>query len=148
LYFKSFVFVVLLSVPYVNVIAETLLDIDNIINYTDIQNWPLVDVRELSERSQSPIPGSLELSSELNIKGNILLVASDNNSAIKIARKIEKEHTDTEVFVLDQGYKTLRLIHPELMPEKTIFSMPGTFNIPRNTCKQGNPIQVYSDKKR
>lgn len=123
--------------------AETLVDAEALKQLEDVASWPIVDVRELSERSMAPIPGALEFDSELSVEGKVLLVASDNTIASMVAQAIEEKLKDVEVFVVDGGLETLKVIHPEL---RSLSGMPGTFNIPTDTCEPGNPLHTFSDE--
>ena len=140
-------FLFLLVIHFTSVVcAETLLNADALKNMKGVKNWPIVDVRELYEQSQSPIPGSLDFSPELSVEGKILLVASDNAAGILVAKEIESKFRSTEVFVLDGGLETLRTIRPELRPSTDGFSLPGTFTIPSDTCESADPLQTFTDE--
>lgn len=142
-------FLFLLVIHFTSVVcAETLLNAEALKSIKGVKNWPIVDVRELSEQSQSPIPGSLDFSPALSVKGKVLLVASDNAAGILLAKKIESKLPSTEVFVLDGGFETLRTIWPELRPSTGGFSLPGTFTIPSDTCESGDPLQIFTDEEK
>lgn len=128
------------------VLSETLLEANALQKMEGAKNWPVVDIRELSDRSQSPIPGALEFGPELSLEGKALLVASDITTALLVARSIESRTRTAEVFVLVGGFETLRTIRPELSPSIGDFIMPGTFTIPSDTCKQGEPLHTFSDE--
>ncbi len=126
--------------------AETVVDAAALSQMKDAANWPVVDVRELSERSMSPIPGSLDFDSELSVEGKILVIASDHVRALLVARAIEEQLTGVEAFVVDGGLQTLQTLRSELRSLSGESGMPGTFNIPTDTCEPGNPLHTFSDE--
>ena len=140
-------FLFLLVIHFTSAVcAETLVNADALENLDGAEDWPVVDVRELSEQSQLAIPGSLDFSPELSVELMVLLVASDNATGILVAQKIESKFPGIEVIVLDGGYETLRTIWPELRPSKDGFSLPGTFTIPSDTCESGDPLHTFSEE--
>lgn len=143
---RYFLFILMFTLT-IEVYSETLMEADTLKKIKGVENWPVIDVRELSDRSQSPIPGALEFGFDLAVEGNVLVVASTNNSASLVAKAIEARIPTAKVYVIIGGFETLRTIRPELEPSKDNFIMPGTFVIPSDTCKQGNPLQIYSDEK-
>jgi len=141
-YFFFLLMINFISVAY----AEALVDANALKKIEGVENWPVVDVRELSERSQSPIPGALDFDPELNVEGKVLVVASDNATGLLVARAIESRLRTAEVFIVDGGLKTLRTILTELRPSTDEFVLPGTFTIPSDTCEPGKPLHIFSDE--
>ena len=73
-------------------------------------------------------------------------MASDNAKGLLVARAIESRLRTTEVFVVDGGLATLRIIWPGLRLFIDELGMPGTFTIPSDTCEQGKPLHTFSDE--
>lgn len=130
--------------------ADTLLDAQALGATQGIATWPLVDARELSERSRQPIPGALDSGAELTLSGPVLIIGSDPESARRIAQELETRLPGLTAYVPAGGIDDLRALRPELggmAPSGELGAMPGTFTIPRDTCQPGQPAHVFTDEK-
>lgn len=130
--------------------ADTLLDAQALATTQGIATWPLVDARELSERSRQPIPGALDPGSGLTLSGPVLILGSDPESARRVARELEQRIPGLTAYVPAGGVEDLRALRPELggvAPAGELGAMPGTFTIPRDTCQPGQPAHVFTDEK-
>ncbi len=126
-------------------VAETLVDGEALKNLDGAAHWTVVDARELSERSLEPIPGAIDYGPRLQVEGRILVIASDDSLAARVARSIESRLPTVEAFAVSGGIQTLRVIRPKLLSDLDGGGMPSTFTIPRDTCQPGAPLQVYAD---
>lgn len=125
--------------------AETLADADMLLTVQGVVDMPLVDARDLSERSLNPIPGSLDYSAELLVVGKVLLLAPDEAVAVDIAQAIESRLPNVHIFIIAGGLETLRMVRPDLLPKPGLYNMPKTFTIPSNTCESGPALHVFGD---
>lgn len=130
------------------VTAEEVVDAKALAALDGAAGWPVVDVRELADRSREPIPGALEFGPELKVTGPVLVVASEDSIAQLTAVAIESQLRSAMAYVVSGGIDTLRLIRPELLQSLGDSNMPGTFNIPRDTCQPGKPLHTFSEEKK
>lgn len=130
--------------------AETLLDTQAIASAQGIAAWPLVDGRDLAERSRQPIPGALDPGAAVALSGPVLVIGSDPESARRAALELEQRLPGLTAYVPAGGLDDLRSVRPELgslAPQEAAGAMPGTFTIPRDTCQPGQPAHVFTDQK-
>lgn len=128
--------------------AETLVDAEALAKLEGAAQWPVVDMRELDERSREPIPGALEFGPELNVSGPVLVVASEDSIAQLTAAAIESRLPGAKAYVVSGGIETLRAVRPELLPPPGSSNMPGTFTIPSDTCQPGSPLHTFTEEKK
>jgi hypothetical protein len=129
--------------------AETLVDAQALATLEGAAAWPLVDARDLAERSQSPIPGALDPDQAPATAGGVLVIGTDTAGARRVAREIEARLPGSKVVVVDGGVDALRGLRPELanLPSALgITGMPGTFTIPKDTCQPGKPVHTFTDQ--
>lgn len=127
--------------------AEEVVDAASLAALEGAAGWPVVDARELAERSREPIPGALEFGSELDVTGPVLVIASEDSIARLTAVAIESRLRSAQAYAVLGGLDTLRTIRPELLPALE-GNMPGTFNIPSDTCQPGEPLHTFSEEKK
>lgn len=129
------------------VAAVEVVDAESLARLEGAAGWPVVDVRELAERSREPIPGALELGPELQVTGPVLVIASEDSIAQLTAVAIESRLRGAQAYAVSGGIDTLRRIRPDLLPTLE-GSMPGTFTIPSDTCQPGEPLHTFSEEKK
>jgi rhodanese-related sulfurtransferase len=127
-------------------VAEEVVDAAALARLEGAAGWPVVDVRDLSERSREPIPGALEFGPELSVAGPVLVVASEESIAQLTAVAIESRLPSAEAYAVSGGVDTLRAIRSDLLPSPDGSNMPGTFTIPSDTCQVGEPLHTFSDE--
>jgi len=128
--------------------AEEVVDAEALAKLEGAAGWPVVDVRELAERSREPIPGALEFGPELEVSGPVLVVASEESIARLTAVAIESRLRSAQAYVVAGGIETLRTIRPDLLPSVGDSNMPGTFTIPSDTCQPGPALHTFSEEKK
>lgn len=128
-------------------LAETVVDAGALAQLDGAAAWPVVDVRDLSDRSRKPIPGALEFGPELDVAGPVLVVAGEDQVAQLTAVAIEARLRGAEAFAVAGGLESLQTIRPDLLRDSGGGNMPGTFTIPSDTCQPGEPLHTYSDEK-
>lgn len=129
-------------------LAETVVDAEALAGLEGAAEWPVVDVRELAERSREPIPGALEFGPELNVSGPVLVIASEDSIARLSAVAIESRLRSAEAYAVTGGIDTLRTIRSDLLSPLGGGNMPGTFTIPSDTCQPGEPLHTFSEEKK
>lgn len=127
--------------------AEEVVDAASLATLEGASGWPVVDERELSERSREPIPGALEFGPELDVTGPVLVIASEDSIARLTAVAIESRLRNVQAYAISGGIDTLRRIRTDLLPAIE-GNMPGTFNIPSDTCQPGEPLHTFSEEKK
>jgi len=136
--------------------AETLVDAQGLAAMEGLATWPIVDARDLSERSQQPIPGTLEFGPEfevpakLLVSGKLLVIGPDTATARRVAKQIEGRIPGITALVPEGGLEMLRGVRPDLGGMSSSVGgrwVPSTFTIPRDTCQPGTPAHVFSDQK-
>lgn len=128
--------------------AEEVVGAEALAKLEGAAGWPVVDVRDLAERSREPIPGALEFGPELEVSGPVLVVASEESIARLTAVAIESRLRSAEAYVVAGGIETLRTIRPDLLPSMGDSNMPGTFTIPSDTCQPGPALHTFSEEKK
>lgn len=128
--------------------AETVVDAEALSKLEGAAGWPVVDVRDLAERSREPIPGALEFGPELNLSGPVLVIASEDSIAQLTAVAIESRLRSAQAYAVAGGIETLRTIRSDLLPSVGGSNMPGTFTIPSDTCQPGEPLHTFSEEKK
>lgn len=128
-----------------NANAETLVDADELVKLKGVAQWPVMDVRELTERSRAPIPGALEESTELELSGPILVIASSDDEVQISAVAIEKRLPGVKAYAVLGGVESLQRIRQDLLQTLGDDNMPSTYNIPSDTCQPGEPLQTFSE---
>jgi len=126
--------------------AEEVVDAKALAGLEGAAGWPVVDVRELADRSREPIPGALEFGPELDVSGPVLVVASEDSIAQLTAVAIESRLRSAVAYAVSGGIDTLRSMRPDLLRLLDDSNMPGTFTIPSDTCQQGEPLHTFSDQ--
>lgn len=130
-----------------NAVAETLVDGVELSKLEGAAEWPVVDARELAERSRAPIPGALDESTQLELSGSILVIASSDDEAQISAVAIERRHPGVKAYAVLGGIESLKRIRQDLLQTLDDDNMPSTYNIPSDTCEQGEPLQTFGDGK-
>lgn len=130
-----------------NAVAETLVDGAELVKLEGAAAWPVVDVRELAERSRSPIPGAFDDGAELELSGSVLIIGSSDDEAQISAVTIEKNFPGVKAYAVLGGIESLKLIRQDLLQTLGDDNMPSTYNIPSDTCQQGEPLQTFGDGK-
>lgn len=128
--------------------AEEVVDAKGLAALEGAAGWPVVDVRELADRSREPIPGALEFGPELDVSGPVLVVASEDSIAQLTAVAIESRLSSVVAYVVSGGIDTLRSIRPDLLQSFGGSNMPGTFTIPSDTCQPGKPLHTFTEEKK
>jgi rhodanese-related sulfurtransferase len=129
-------------------VAEEVVDAASLAKLEGAAGWPVVDIRELSERSREPIPGALEFGPELNVSGPVLVLASADSIAQLTAVAIESRLPRAQAYAISGGIDTLRVIRPDLLPAMGGGNMPGTFTIPSDTCQPGPALHTFTEEKK
>jgi rhodanese-related sulfurtransferase len=122
--------------------GETLVDAVELARLEGAEQWPVVDVREIAERSGAPIPGAFEESAEFT--GPILVIASSDDEAQISAVAIEKRFPGVKAYAVLGGVESLKRIRQDLRQTLGDDNMPSTYNIPSDTCQPGEPLQTFS----
>lgn len=130
----------------VGVAAEEMVDAQALEALEGVGGWQVVDVRDLADRSRSPIPGALDSDPELTLTGPVLVVGSEDRVARLTAAELESRFDGVQAYAVEGGGDTLRAIRVELLPSFSAGSMPGTFTIPSDTCQPGAPLHTFSDE--
>ncbi|MDH3355003.1 MAG: hypothetical protein OEL79_07300 [Chromatiales bacterium] len=128
--------------------AAEVLDENELISFGErVKYWPVLDVRDLVERSQRPIAGAQQIDDELEFDAGdiILIIGDDEKSAMQSALAIEKQFPGNTTIVVKEGYKTLRVIHGKKIKNISNSYFPGTFTIPSDTCETAPPVHMFDD---
>ncbi len=128
--------------------AEEVVDAKALAGLEGAAGWPVVDVRELADRSREAIPGALEFGPELDVSGPVLVVASEDSIAQLTAVAIESRLSSVVAYAVSGGIDALRSIRPDLLQSFGGNNMPGTFTIPRDTCQPGKPLHTFTEEKK
>jgi rhodanese-related sulfurtransferase len=129
-------------------VAEEVVDAASLAKLEGAAGWPVVDVRDLSERSRAPIPGALEFGPGLNVSGPVLVLASEESIAQLTAVAIESRLPSAQAYAVSGGIDTLRTIRSDLLPSLGDSNMPGTFTIPSDTCQPGPALHTFTEEKK
>jgi hypothetical protein len=138
---------VLFSSLACNAFAETLIDAEGLVKLKGAAQWPVVDVRELSERSRAPIPGSFDESAALELTGPILVIASSDDEVQISAVDLERRLAGVKAYAVLGGVESLKRIRQDLLQSQGDENMPSTYNIPSDTCQPGEPLQTFGKGK-
>jgi len=130
-----------------NAFAETLVEGAELVKLEDAAQWPVVDTRELAERSRAPIPGAFEESAELELSGSVLVIVSSDDEVKVSAVAIEKRLPGVKVYAVLGGVESLKLIRQDLSQTLGDDNMPSTYDIPSDTCQPGEPLQTFGEGK-
>jgi rhodanese-related sulfurtransferase len=128
--------------------AEEVVDAASLARLEGAAGWPVVDVRELADRSREPIPGALDFGPELDVTGPVLVIASEDSIAQLTAVAVESRLRNAQAYAVMGGIETLRTIRPDLLPSMGNGNMPRSFTIPSDTCQPGNPLHTFSEEKK
>ncbi len=130
-----------------NAVAETLVGGAELVKLKDAAAWPVVDARELADRSRAPVPGALDERTELELSGSILVIASSDDEAQTSAVALERRYPGVKAYAVLGGIESLKLIRQDLLQTLGDDNMPSTYNIPSDTCETGEPLQTFGDGK-
>ncbi len=130
-----------------NALAETLVDGFELAKLDGAAQWPVVDVRELADRSRAPIPGAFEESMELELSGSVLVIASSDDEAQISAVAIERRLPGVKAYAVLGGLESLKWIRQDLPQTLGDDNMPSTYDIPSDTCQPGEPLQTFGEDK-
>lgn len=122
--------------------AEAMVDAATLSSLEGASQWPVVDVRDLGERSLQPIPGARDFTPELDLAGPVLVVGSDDSAAHRAAAAIEARLSRVQAHWVAGGIDSLRTIRPDLPAGSG--TMPESFTIPSDTCQPGEPLHTFS----
>lgn len=106
----------------------------------------VVDARATAR--EPAIEGALPYSKGLRIRptSTVVVVADDDSRALSVARALARS-SGHDVHALSGGHAAWRAVEREL--QKAQAGAPGTsytFVIPRDTCQQGEPLQILQSK--
>jgi hypothetical protein len=108
-------------------------------------DWPVVDGRDLAERSQQAIAGALPFDAELRLDAaHVLVLAEDDAAARVLARVVEARFPGTTAVAVAGGAPTLRGVR-RAAAAAFVDGMPRNFTIPSDTCQPGEPLHIFTD---
>lgn len=127
-------------------VAEEVVDAERLASLEGAESWPVVDVRDLVDRSRVAIPGALEFDAQLSLSGPVLVVGSEDSMARLSAVALESRFEGVDAYAVAGGIDSLRAIRSDLPQAPQAGAMPGTFTIPSDTCQAGEPLHTFSDE--
>lgn len=106
----------------------------------------VVDARSQGPRTLRPLTDAVVWGKDLRItpSGTVVVIADNDQTALAVARQIERRFKAKDVVAVKGGFDVWRDI--QLAAQEP--GMPATFVIPMNTCEQGKPLQTLRSNKR
>lgn len=128
--------------------AAALVDGEGVARRGDAAKAPIVDARDISERSLFPVPGALGYEPGLRIAEKVIVVIGDRDEeALAAARALEQRHPGLTALALKGGYETLRGLRPAArLPPRVEGAMPSNFTIPSDTCQTGAALHTFGEE--
>lgn len=110
----------------------------------------VIDARSDAKRSKHALADALTYRPGLTIvpTASVIVVADDNQGALKIADTLAKQHPGKTIYAVRGGMVSWEFVRKAL--EKVKASSSGaaptgiSFVIPHNTCETGTPLQVLN----
>ncbi|MBA3057482.1 MAG: hypothetical protein KJ614_14920 [Gammaproteobacteria bacterium] len=112
----------------------------------------VIDARSDARRQQHALADALTYRPGLSIvpSATVIVVGDDNESALKVAESLAKQHPSKSIFAVRGGVTAWEFVRKAL--DKVSASSSGappagvSFVIPKNTCESGTTLQILSSK--
>jgi hypothetical protein len=107
----------------------------------------VVDARSARQRAAAAIEGALPYTKQLRVRptGTVVVVADDDARALSVAKAVART-SGHDVHALRGGPNAWHSVERELQAQAARPGASLTFVIPRNTCEQGEPLQILRSK--
>jgi hypothetical protein len=101
----------------------------------------VIDARGQLARMRAPVPFAVAFTSTVTVKkGAFALLVADSDAAALTAARAVARRSAGDVVAVNGGHATLAALGRTAPATAT---MPSRFNIPKNTCEQGEPLHEF-----